>query len=314
MFQKGKGSRRAEMERAHRQRRALEEKAATLKAGKRPGHHHAGDEPRHNPSVPSPLYSPNKAKSGGLFLAARHDQRGRGPEETPLEKACRRLKDDDTDERVNALAGLPLDAVGAAKLAEAAKKNITMVRLDLTGCSLGPAGAAALSGAMLARNTRLELLDLSDNASLGPQGVRALCGGLAANERLRELRLDRCRATDEGGDVLALAALGDALRANGARNGGTLRALHLGGNCLTDYGERPEGLRMLLRACVRHPALTELGLADNALGAAGGKLVADELLAPWYAAARRRAAAAAFAAEAARCGTSVAVVVANNAR
>ncbi len=35
-----------------------------------------------------------------------------------------------------------------------------------------------------------------------------------------------------------------------------------------------------------------------ALGAAGGRLVADELLAPWYAAARRRAAAAALAAEA----------------
>ena len=161
------------MEKAHRQRKALEEKAATLTKKRQQPRGRLGLRPTvaHDPSKPSKLYSPTKNRSGGgLFVSARHDMRARGPEETPLDRVCRRLKDDDTDEHVIALSGFALDAAGAARLADAAKKNITMVQLDLTECSLGPEGAAALSDVMLTRNMRLEVLDVSDNAAtLGPQ-------------------------------------------------------------------------------------------------------------------------------------------------
>lgn len=79
----------------------------------------------------------------------------------------------------------------------------------------------------LARNSRLELIDISSN-NIGDDSIRSLSQTLLKNRSLRELNLENCGLTSTGS---ACTALSRALRANTA-----LRSLQISRNALGDTG------------------------------------------------------------------------------
>jgi len=101
-----------------------------------------------------------------------------------------------------------LGDAGAAALAPAA---LVLSELDLSGCGLGPGGAAALAGragggvgAAAGPYGRLSVLRLGGN-QLGPAGAAALAA-LVGGRGLRELHLPGCAIGDAGARRAALSA------------------------------------------------------------------------------------------------------------
>ena len=80
------------------------------------------------------------------------------------------------------LSGCSVGAAGAASLASALERNETLQKLNLSGNSVGDAGAASLASA-LERNATLQELGLGHN-SVGDAGAASLASiraKLAAN-------------------------------------------------------------------------------------------------------------------------------------
>lgn len=87
----------------------------------------------------------------------------------------------------------------------------TIQSLDLSACSLGPAGILLVAELLHNPTCRLESLDLS-NQQVGPDGMEALAPVINRSSSLRFLKFRSCRLADRGGSALVrlLQSHGDA--------------------------------------------------------------------------------------------------------
>lgn len=106
---------------------------------------------------------------------------------------------------------LDLQALVALLQYEDGQILATIRSLDLSACSVGPAGILLVAELMQHPACRLESLDLS-NQGVGPQGMEVLAPVINRSSSLRFLNLRFCQLSDEGGSALAglLRSHGDA--------------------------------------------------------------------------------------------------------
>ena len=201
-----------------------------------------------------------------------------------LDKACRRLRNNDCtllhldlsynkigDEGATALAkalegnttlkklilfSIQISDEGATALAEAMKGNTTMQTLYLSFNQISDKGATALAKAMKG-NTTLQKLDLGSN-QISDEGATALGQALMGNTTLQRLYLYKNKISDEGATALVQAMKGNT----------TLRHLHLGDNEISD-----EGATALARLLHRMLSIYACG---REITASGNSFVSDK--------------------------------------
>jgi len=149
---------------------------------------------------------------------------------------------------------------GAASLASALEKNVTLQRLNLGGNDVGDAGAASLASA-LEKNATLQTLELGGNG-VGDAGAASLASALEKNATLQRLNLYGNGVGDAGA-----ASLASALEKNA-----TLRTLDLAINFVGDAGAAS-----LASALEKNATLQTLNLRGNDVGAAGAASLASAL-------------------------------------
>jgi hypothetical protein len=161
------------------------------------------------------------------------------------------------------LSSTRIGTEGVAALAPVLPATLRV--LELAGCGMGDAGAAAL-GAALPGLPALTHLEISANG-LTFAGLRALLPGLP--ETLQELLLDGNRFGPAGArEVAALL-----LRLRTLPMLPALQVLSLNGCHIGD-----EGVQVLAPSLRGHPELTELGLHYNDIGTVGVKALVPVLL------------------------------------
>ncbi len=182
------------------------------------------------------------------------------------------------DARLSVLASWPLrnqgltPAAGRA-LASYVSLSPSVTALDLGLNKLGPEGGRALAAA-LRHGGALKRLDASRNG-LGPEGARALADALQVNGSLTSLDLEGNQIGPEGARALA-----GALLVNGSVHRLNLAANELCGVDVFGKGAyTAEGVAALAGAVRTNDTLRELVLKQNALGAAGARVVGDALAA-----------------------------------
>ncbi len=102
------------------------------------------------------------------------------------------------------LSSNKFDTVKMGVLAPAIGKLTLLRELHMVGCSIDPGGAKAL-GAVIGRLKRLEMLNISSNASMKYEGVVALSPGLRELESLVFLEIEDIGMGDIGAEALAEA-------------------------------------------------------------------------------------------------------------
>lgn len=149
------------------------------------------------------------------------------------------------------LAMNQLRAAGVAMFCEALEwdKNRKLVYLDLSGCSIGAEGAAAVAE-MLVKNDSLLDLRLADN-QLGHKGVKVLADALPHNGCLERLSLQRNCVFDAGCQHLAAVKFGNLVQ------------LDLRGNCIGNRGCE------YLAQELTNSFVRRLNLRDNQIGEEG---------------------------------------------
>ncbi|KAL6763727.1 hypothetical protein V8C86DRAFT_194977 [Haematococcus lacustris] len=105
------------------------------------------------------------------------------------------------------LDGCPLKDEGLHALLHAVRGGSRLQVLQLRKCLLSDKGLVALQQGILAQDTSLLALDLSENA-FGEQGVAALATDVCRNTSLQELRLRDCGLTDACAPALASIVAG----------------------------------------------------------------------------------------------------------
>ena len=95
-----------------------------------------------------------------------------------------------------------IDAEGASALGQGLRDNNTLQELDLTCCCIGAAGAQGLAEGLF--SSALTDLELSSN-EIGPAGAAALAGALKVNFALTNLNLSGDNFIGPGVDALAEA-------------------------------------------------------------------------------------------------------------
>lgn len=153
------------------------------------------------------------------------------------------------------LGGNSLTDVSAVNLAQALRRNGTLVHLGLDDNNIGVAGALELA-ALVTVSQSLISLSLAHNERIGARGVAALAQALPDSAPLVHLTLQRCGA-GRGGSTLALRALEASFE---APLPAFLREVLLGGN-----GFGPGERRALWAALARGGRILKLGL-DNGGG------------------------------------------------
>lgn len=151
-----------------------------------------------------------------------------------------------------------LTDVSAVQLAQALRRNGTLIHLGLDGNRIGVAGALELA-ALVRVSQSLVSLSLAHNERIGARGVAALAEALPDSAPLAHLNLQRCGA-GRGGSTLALRALEASFE---APLPAILHEVLLGGN-----GFGPEQRKALWAALARGGHILELGI-DNGGGAVG---------------------------------------------
>ena len=181
------------------------------------------------------------------------------------------------------------------------------VQLTLAAAAVSSVGATAISAAVGAAGSTIDLLRLDWNEGIGDVGARALGNALRGNTALRTLGLERCGIGDVGAAGLAaslVAPSASTARATVSASGGMataairgtgslVRALHLEGNRIGPTGAAafanalhtsrieklalalnpigPQGAQHLARALKQNSHLRELDLADCGIGDDGAE-------------------------------------------
>ena len=127
--------------------------------------------------------------------------------ESSLDRACRRLRNNDRTLRYLDLSFNQISDEGATALGRALKGNMTLQQLNLGRNQISDEGANAL-GRALKGNTTLKELYLHDN-QISDEGGMALAHALKANTTLQLLYLGDNQISDEG-----VTALGSLLEGN----------------------------------------------------------------------------------------------------
>jgi 23S rRNA pseudoU1915 N3-methylase RlmH len=160
---------------------------------------------------------------------------------------------------------------GAEAIAEALRKNSTLVTLDLRSNEIGLAGAQVIADALRKNSTLLTLYLGFNDIGSGRQGnpglpssagVEAIAAALRENSTLVTLELCSNRIGPESAQAIA-----DALRENS-----TLVTLDLRGNSIGSSGIHP-----IADALRENSTLVTLELAANGIGPAGADAIADSL-------------------------------------
>jgi Ran GTPase-activating protein (RanGAP) involved in mRNA processing and transport len=156
---------------------------------------------------------------------------------------------------------------GATKVEHHAKGAMT--HLDMSDNNFYPGEAGKALGDMLAVNTVLKQLDLS-NCNMQTESTKAFAAGIRDNGSLSSLSLSKnALLTKEAGKVI-----GDMLKGNS-----TLKELDLSSNF--DYGagaaDGPGFAQELADGIKDNGAMTKLNVSSNALCAEGGKFLAAAL-------------------------------------
>jgi len=125
-----------------------------------------------------------------------------GSDLTDIKELAEALKSNRSLSKLN-LSYNKFGAAGGVALAGALKVNVALTNLVLFNCNLTDIKELAEA---LKSNRSLSKLDLSGNA-FGPAGVAALAGALKVNVALTDLNLGRCYLTD-------IKELADALKSN----------------------------------------------------------------------------------------------------
>ena len=205
--------------------------------------------------------------------------------ESPLDRACRRLrKNDHTSLELN-LCSNKISDEGATALAIAMKGNATLQRLSLSFNKISDKGATAVAQA-LEGNTTLRKLSLHSN-QISDEGVTALAQALEGNTTLQKLYLGSNKISDKGATALAQAMKGNttlqrlylfsnqisdkgatALAYTMKRNT-TLQLLHLGWNQISD-----EGATALAHAMKGNTTLQKLVFNGNQISDEGATALA----------------------------------------
>ena len=116
--------------------------------------------------------------------------------QSPLDRACRRLRNNDTTLQRLYLPNNKISDEGATALAQALEGNTTLQRLDLDNNQISDEGATALADAMKG-NTTLQILNLHKN-QISDEGATALAQALEGNTTLLGLNLGNNQISDEG--------------------------------------------------------------------------------------------------------------------
>ncbi|ETW05316.1 hypothetical protein H310_04268 [Aphanomyces invadans] len=129
---------------------------------------------------------------------------------------------------------------------------VNVLYVELMDCDIGPEGCAMLADALKPeRKSPLQTLKLNCNNKIGNDGVYALCQGLFANHTIKQLHLDFCNVSSDGGVVLAqLLCMAKS----------ALETLSLQGNMLGDAG-----LLNISKGLKRSQSLVKLNVSDNGI-------------------------------------------------
>lgn len=176
------------------------------------------------------------------------------------------------------LEGVPVADAGVTVLADAFSPTVPVphvIRLALGAAEITSVGASALAGALRASGNTIVSLRLDWNA-LGDDGATSLGRALRGNQRLEVLGLERCGVGDAGAVELASALGGSAPAGDAADPVASalpaLRELHLEGNAIGAAGAT--AIATALRSNTR---LQTLALALNPIGAEGARRLAAAL-------------------------------------
>ena len=180
--------------------------------------------------------------------------------QTSLDRACRRLRNNDPILQRLDLSNNQISDEGATALAQAMKGNTTLQRLYLDNNQISDEGATALAQAIKG-NTTLHRLDL-DNNQISDEGATALAQAMKGNTTLPRLSLRCNKISDEGVTALAQAMDGNT----------TLQRLDLYNNQISD-----EGATALAHALKGNTTLQRLGLSHNLIGDEGATALAHAM-------------------------------------
>ena len=144
--------------------------------------------------------------------------------QSPLDRACRRLRNNDGTFRVLHLNNNEIGDDGVTALAHALEGDMTLQRLYLSNNQIRAKGVTALAHA-LEGNTTLQVLHLGSN-QISDKGVTALAPALKGNTTLQRLYLYNNKIGEKG-----VTALAHALKGNT-----TLQGLYLENNQISDEG------------------------------------------------------------------------------
>eukprot|EP01038_Epipyxis_sp_PR26KG_P014261 gene14261-19135_t len=190
---------------------------------------------------------------------------------------------------------------GAAAVAELLRLGggeIKLSYLELLDNYIGPKGASAL-GMSLARGNNLSLmtLKLDYNSTLGVEGIANLCRGLRTNITLKQLHVQFCNITAEGGEHLGellansrsalevlnvagnrLGGIGLAALSKGLMINTKCTTLNLADNMIDQTEDDLEGLTCF-RNCLMNPSceLASVDLMYNRIGASGAQILVEAL-------------------------------------
>eukprot|EP01062_Namystynia_karyoxenos_P069976 TRINITY_DN65368_c0_g1_i1.p1 TRINITY_DN65368_c0_g1~~TRINITY_DN65368_c0_g1_i1.p1 ORF type:complete len:1137 (+),score=403.12 TRINITY_DN65368_c0_g1_i1:81-3413(+) len=176
------------------------------------------------------------------------------------------------------------DNLGATIVAEALEHNNVVVELDLSNNHIGPEGAGAIAE-MLTQNATLHRVDLSGNAALLDEGARRLLNGMTKNDTLTSLSVAGCGCSRRIEEEVASVCL---LNRQPRLMKQLLPRLRAGPHCdpslsrvdLETHRDRRgvllthEGAALLQAALKGNDHVTDITLANNAIGDEGAQSVA----------------------------------------
>ena len=153
-----------------------------------------------------------------------------------------------TELHVLKLNGNNLHSTGVIKIARALQsmRMNTLTQLQLRKNNISEEAADDIS-AVLSNNTKLQVLNLSDNC-LQAKGIAKIVKGLSFTKRLKQLGLNNSKATKEAADDIATVLLHNT----------SLQVLNLNANDL-----QATGLSKVLRALHCTSTLKELDISNN---------------------------------------------------